>query len=41
MIYVYAYELTTRTVFLYDVGGYKTKWNDGKPLHHLPRLLSS
>ena len=31
MIYVYAYELTTRTVFLYDVGGYKTKWNDGKP----------
>ena len=31
MIYVYAYELTTRTVFLYDVEGYKTKWNDGKP----------
>lgn len=31
MIYVYAYELTTRTVFLYDVEGYATKWNDGKP----------
>ena len=31
MIYVYAYELTTRTVFLYDVEGYTTKWNDGKP----------
>ena len=31
MIYVYAYELTTRTVFLYDVEGYETKWNDGKP----------
>ena len=31
MIYVYAYELTTRTVFLYDVEGYATMWNDGKP----------
>ena len=31
MIYVYAYEVTTRTVFIYDTTDYTSHWNDGKP----------
>ena len=31
MIYVYAYEITTRTVFIYDTEAYDSHWNDGKP----------
>ena len=31
MIYVYAYEVTTRTVFIYDTKDYTSHWNDGKP----------
>ena len=31
MIYVYAYEVTTRTVFIYNTTDYTSHWNDGKP----------
>ena len=38
MIYIYATKVNTRTVFFYDVEGYKIKWNDGKPYTTLEAL---
>jgi len=31
MIYVYASEVSSRTVFIYDTKAYDSNWNDGKP----------
>ena len=31
MIYVYASEVSSRTVFIYDTTAYESNWNDGKP----------
>ena len=31
MIYVYASEVSSRTVFIYDTTAYDSDWNDGKP----------
>ena len=31
MIYVYASEVSSRTVFIYDTTAYESDWNDGKP----------
>ena len=31
MIYVYASEVSSRTVFIYDTTAYDSNWNDGKP----------
>lgn len=31
MLYAYAYEFSSRTVFVYDTTAYSSHWNDGKP----------
>ena len=31
MVYAYAYEFSSRTVFVYDTTAYSSHWNDGKP----------